>query len=310
MINTQKQEDLQLLRQKQDLVSCNNSFGMLLSSMESLFVKSGYNINIQFEHYNYFQNRNWKTKQQIKEQIYTDLMAYKISKMAYKQKYGKFDYPDYPPIDKIIDIVIQWKERANDPEEKQLSQEILDLILDENTKPISYYQSRIEKTGLTSSHVDATEQFQLANKIHDKIDKRNEEIKEKLQENPDAKFGLEIGNQVKPSEYSHIKIPYNYQNFDNTKSALETSILHEVEGLIKSFESFNDSALEYYYNLLNRELQDYHAKYQNIEFIYRKFKINNFVNAIDYKIKYNNMSEVKKKLLFKIKTLFDKFDYY
>ena len=85
---------------------------MLLSSMESLFIKSGYKISVLLCHYNYFNDITWKTKEEIRAQLYTDLMAYKIQKLAYIQKYKKFDYPHYPPIDKIIEIIIKWKKIA------------------------------------------------------------------------------------------------------------------------------------------------------------------------------------------------------
>ena len=267
-------------------------------------------INIQFEHYNHFQNRNWKTKQQIKEQIYTDLMAYKISKMAYKQKYGKFDYPDYPPIDKIIDIVIQWKERANDPEEKQLSQEILDLILDENTKPISYYQSRIEKTGLTSSHVDATEQFQLANKIHDKIDKRNEEIKEKLQENPDAKFGLEIDEDEPNKDFSQLPKLTNNQN--NILSKEQKNIISKMNILMKSAKNLyknkcTESEVKKNLSEAEKLLSDYYKKNSTIDFVYKHIHKDKALSDLSNYIK---QCKPKEKKLYKfIQNLLTKFEY-
>ena len=66
-------------------------------------------------------------------------MAYKIQKLAYKQKYGKFDCLDFPPIQEVIAIVEQWKKMAKEKEE---SDEILDLINDKNERPILYILSR------------------------------------------------------------------------------------------------------------------------------------------------------------------------
>ena len=94
---------------------CNNSFGMPLSSMESLFIKTGYNITILFGHYNHFNDVTWKIKEQIRDQLYTDLMAYKNTKIAYSQKYGKFDFPD----EEIIKIIQKWKIIAKDKQEKK-----------------------------------------------------------------------------------------------------------------------------------------------------------------------------------------------
>ena len=53
-MQVQAQSNLQLLRQKEDFVSCNNTFGMLLSTMESFFIKSGYKLSVLFGNYNYF----------------------------------------------------------------------------------------------------------------------------------------------------------------------------------------------------------------------------------------------------------------
>lgn len=83
----QSQDYSQLQRQKQDLVHCNNSFGKLLFSMEILLIKSGYNFKEFFGYYNHFNNASRKTKEKIRVQINLDLMANKIQKIAYNQKY-------------------------------------------------------------------------------------------------------------------------------------------------------------------------------------------------------------------------------
>ena len=51
MYQTQAQLNSQLVKQKQDFVSCNNTFGILLSTMESFLIISGYKLikdNIDF----------------------------------------------------------------------------------------------------------------------------------------------------------------------------------------------------------------------------------------------------------------------
>ena len=92
--------------------------------------------------------------------------------MAYVQKYGKFGFPD-PPIEKITEIVKQWRSISNNKQEQSLCDEILDLINDKNRKPISYYQGRVENIQ-SSSKADPLESVKLSNQIHEKIDKRNE----------------------------------------------------------------------------------------------------------------------------------------
>ena len=127
--------------------------------------------------------------------------------MAYTQKYHKFDFPDNPPIKEIIKMIEKWKKIAKNKDEQKLCDEILDLINDTNTKPISYYQNRVESCP-NSSRADPIESVKLSNKIHNKIDKRNEEINKAIEKNPNAKFGLVIGEEPGKSEYSKItKVP-------------------------------------------------------------------------------------------------------
>jgi hypothetical protein len=152
--------------------------------MESFLIKSGYNISVLFGHYNYFNDISWKTKDEIISQLYTDLMAFKIQKMAYSQKYHKFDFQDYP----VIKIVKKWRDSTVNKDEKSLCNEILDLIRDSNQKPISYYQDRVESCH-SSSRVDVQKSLKLSNLIHDQIDMRNEEIKNEIERNPYTRYG-------------------------------------------------------------------------------------------------------------------------
>jgi hypothetical protein len=177
---------------------------MLLSSMETLMIKSGYNSKELFGYYNHFDNASWKTKEDIRAQINLDLMAYKIQKIAYKQKYKKFDYPDSPPIKDIIAMIEGWKASAKEKDLQKLCDDILDLIKDENEKPISFYQSRVENTK-SATRADPVENVQMANKIHNIMDKRNEEINKKVQDNQNAKFGLVMGEEYSKGEFNGLK---------------------------------------------------------------------------------------------------------
>ena len=302
-MQVQAQSNLQLLRQKEDFVSCNNTFGMLLSTMESLFIKSGYKLSVLFGNYNYFDNVSWKSKQDIKNQLYTNLMAYKISKMAYVKKYGKFDYPDFPPIEKIIEIINQWKNLSKDPEEKKLCDEILDLINDANQKPLSYYQNRIENT-YKSSRSDPIQQFQFSNQIHNQIDKRNANIEYQLEQNPNAQFGLTLGGQPGKGEFSHIKTPNSIKNKDYHQQQLEKDIITQVESLFNCLEA-RLPQFEQHYKSLEKQLNEYFQKYQNIEFVFQIYNIEAKLKQIDDQTR--NRSDKQK--IKNIYDLFTKFQY-
>ena len=310
MYQTQAQSNLQLLRQKQDFVSCNNIFGMLLSTMESFFIKSGYKLSVLFGNYNYFDIVSWKSKQDIKNQLYTNLMAYKISKMAYVKKYGKFDYPDFPPIEKIIEIINQWKQISRDQEEKKLCDEILELISDGNQKPLSYYQNRIENTH-KSSRSDPIQQFQFSNKIHNQIDKRDEEIKYQLEQNPNAQFGLTMGGQPGNGEFSNIEIPNSAQYKDQYQLNLEDEIIKQVDSLFNSLDLYFKTKIspqfEQHYKKLGKKLDEYFKKHQNIDFVFERYNLNEKLNLIKtYQNQTRDRSE--KEILKNINYLFDKYN--
>ena len=291
-IQMQKQDYSQLQKQKQDLVHCNNSFGMLLSSMESLFIKSGYNISVLFGHYNHFNDISWKSKDQIRAQLYTDLMAYKIQKLAYCQKYHKFDYPDYPPIEKIIEIIEKWKKMSKNKDEQNLCDEILDLINDSNQKPISYYQGKIEaSSSSSSSSADPIENVKLSNKIHDKIDIRNEEIKKQIENNPNTKFGLIIGGKPGESEFSDIKKESKKIKKDDKLIKKENNIVKKVEDIIKSvnkyFEEKNkfNNEIQQKIDKTSKNIEEYYKENQNIDFLFTKIHKEEAIKKLAEQIK-------------------------
>ena len=301
-IQAQKQDYSQLQRKKQDQVHCNNSFGMLLSSMESFLIKSGYNISVLFGHYNHFNDISWKKKDEIRAQLYTDLMAYKIQKMAYTKKYHKFDFPDNPPIEEIIKMIEKWKKIAKNKDEQKLCDEILDLINDTNTKPISYYQNRVESCP-NSSHADPIESVKLSNKIHNKIDKRNEEINKEIEKNPNAKFGLVIGEEPGKSEFSKITKDPKKQTKDDKIKKKENKIVKKVEELIKSVDNYFkekedfEIELQEKTNKISQDLEEYYKENQNIDFIFTKIHKDQTIKKLNKQIKtFDNSIEILKNI--------------
>lgn len=284
----QKQDYTQLQKQKQDLVHCNNSFGMLLSSMESLFIKSGYQISVLFGYYNHFNDITWKTKEEIRAQLYTDLMAYKIQKLAYIQKYKKFDYPDYPPINKIIDIIKKWKEVAKNKDEKSLCDEILELINDTDNKPISYYQARVESTA-SNSKCDPVEQVKMSNKIHNRIDKRNDQINIQVERYPKSQFGLEMNKYPGNSEFSDLYHNVDIDNKSLEMKAYEKTIANNVNNLFKKCkELFNEKYRNSYiiqeidtlYGAIKTDFENLNLNNKNLKFLEAYCKIEDDIEEI------------------------------
>ena len=306
----QMQDYTQLQKQKQDLVHCNNSFGMLLSSMESLFIKSNYNISVLFGRYNHFNDISWKSKDQIKSQVYTDLMAYKIQKLAYRQKYGKFDYPDYPPIEEVIRIVEKWKKMAKETDEKKLCDEILDLINDTNEKPISYYQGRVQNTR-SFNNADPVECLQFSNKIHDKIDFRNQSINNEIYRNPGTKYGLELGKQPGTSEFSSLRRNIDVRPKEQQQINEEKDIESKLNTLIEKYQTLKNYAnyyeekdLEKLLNDVENKILKYADKYKDLYFLKSKIHIENEIKKVKNYAKFIQDFN-KKKLIDKIYNLFE-----
>lgn len=279
--------DLQKQSQAQDKVHCNSSFGMLLSSMESLFIKSNYNIPSLFGHYDHFNDISNKSKEQIMSQINVDLMAYKIPKMAFSQKYRKEYVPDYPPISKIIEIVENWSQMAKKKTEKHLCKEILDLIKNENEKPLSYYQNNVHNSN-SFSRADPTKALKMSSQIHDRIDRRNQEINKRVEENPNAKFGIEIGGQPGNSEFSHLNPNLDYRNVPNDAGKKKV-----VDCVVKLFEKVTDcqnnkinvDELHSFYKQVENVLNEYYSKNRNLNVLFEEIKL---VNYLDLLRQYSN----------------------
>ena len=316
---TQAQDHSQLQRQKQDLVHCNNSFGMLLSSMEILLIKSGYNLKELFGYYNHFDNSSWKTKEEIRAQINLDLMAYKIQKIAYKQKYKKFDYPDSPPIKDIIAMIEKWKASAKEKDLQKLCDDILDLIKDENEKPIAFYQSRVENTK-SATRADPVENVQLANKIHNIMDKRNEEINKKVQNNQNAKFGLVMGEEYSKGEFKGLKKDENKKkkkNKDNKKEEKlkkeENKITKKVEDLLESISDYvglkekkdTGKTIQEDINEINKNLEKYYQENDDIDFLFEQINQESTLKKLD---KYIKSFEDSIQLIQNVKAMLTSFD--
>ena len=101
-------------------------------------------------------------------------------------------------------MIENWKASAKEKDLQKLCDNILDLIKDENEKPISFYQSRAENTK-SATRADPVENVQMANKIYNIMDKRNEKINKKVQDNQNAKFGLVIGEKYSKGEFNCLK---------------------------------------------------------------------------------------------------------
>ena len=267
----------QLQQKKQDLVHCNNSFGMLLSSMESYLIKSNYNMSVLFGYYNHFNDISWKTKEEIKAQLYIDLMGYKIQKSAYFKKYGEIYQPDYPPISDICKIVKQWKQKAGKREEKELCEEILDLINDKNNKPLSYYQEMVENMD-SPSNSDPVKSLKMSNQIHDIMDNRDAKIRNEIQKNPNAKFGLQIGKQPGTSEFSNLPKDLDRKKIDQMQKSLEDNIINQMNIIIQIIDKYTKTQrLEV--NSLNINIKN---AQKVIEEYYQKYNINVYINNLNY----------------------------
>lgn len=286
-IQAQTLDYAQLQQQKQDLVHCNNSFGMLLSSLESYLIKCNYDLSVMFGYYNHFNDISWKSKNEIKAQLYLDLLGYKIQKSAYFNKYQQVHQPDFPPISEISKIVKKWKKKAEKEEEKKLCDEIIDLIEDKNIKPVSYYHQLVESINCPS-HSDPIKSLTMANKIHDIMDKRDAQISNVIQMNPNAKFGLEIGKQPGTSEFSNLPKNLDITSKDPQQKIMEDNIINQMNIILKILQNYSNNgrlesnSLMKNINNAEKSLDEYYGKYKNLNFIFLKFNIDSIIKNLKY----------------------------
>jgi hypothetical protein len=285
--------------------------------METLLIKSGYNLKELFGYYNHFDNSSWKTKEEIRAQINLDLMAYKIQKLAYKQKYKKFDYPDSPPIKDIIAMIEKWKASAKEKDLQKLCDDILDLIKDENEKPISFYQARVENMK-TTIRADPVQNVQMANKIHNIMDKRNEEVNKKVEDNKNAKFGLIMGGDYEKSEFSGLKKDdkKKKKNKENKKGQEklkkeEKKITKKVEELLESISDYvkekknTEKTIQKDTEEIDESLEKYFKENDDIDFLFEQIHKEETIKKLD---KYIKSFEDSIKLIQNVKAMLTSFD--
>lgn len=277
----QIQANKKLLLQKQDQASAANSLGMLLSSMESLLLKKGYISECLFGNYDIYNAIKWKKVDDLKAQLKTHILGFKISKQSYEQKHGHFDFPDNPPISQIISIIEQWRTKTRDPEEKELCKEIIEIIRGTDSKPISYYQNQISN-GSNYAPMDPNLALNMSNFAHNIIDQRNANIEREFSINPNMKINLVMNGTPGQNEYynRYYNEVQSVNNPNKMKKQQETKLINqlkEVFDMINICSRDNNYISETQARVENfhKDLNEYFTIYSNIDFIFTKFHINN-----------------------------------
>ena len=131
----------------------------------------------------------------------------------------------------------------------------------------------------------------LSNKIHDKIDIRNEEIKKQIENNPNTKFGLIIGGKPGESEFSDIKKESKKIKKDDKLIKKENNIVKKVEDIIKSvnkyFEEKNkfNNEIQQKIDKTSKNIEEYYKENQNIDFLFTKIHKEEAIKKLDEQIK-------------------------
>ena len=128
----------------------------------------------------------------------------------------------------------------------------------------------------------------MANKIHDIMDKRDAQISNEIQKNPNAKFGLEIGKQPGTSEFSNLPKNLDIINNDPAQKIMEDNIVNQINIIVKILEKYyNNNILESNSLLKNiqgaeKSIDEYYIKYKNLNFIFQNFNIDSILKSLNY----------------------------
>ena len=102
--------------------------GNLFSSLECYAKRySNYPFQYKFQYYNNFDSGTDKTKEELLNQIITQIEIFKYSYLLYIKTHDKYDFPDNLNEETIVKYLVEWMEFV-DYKDKKYYQGIIDII--------------------------------------------------------------------------------------------------------------------------------------------------------------------------------------
>ena len=292
--------------------------GNLFSSLEC-YAKRYSNCPIQykFQYYNNFDSGTDKTKEELLNQIITQIEIFKYSYLLYIKTHDKYDFPDNLNEETIVKYLKEWRECV-DTKDKHYYQGVIDIIQTRNNS-ISFVNEIKEKgEGNTidprflvnnaprimtfSNQVgsNAIEQFkknqdyrpqivlgdQKPNNKYNNETKEREKKKEQLQKQLDEQFFLFTLNLEKLCKLNHISFsPMAYRIKENDKQ-LEKLIDESYQKLYKDSNSLKQLNGMYIIESNPNISQKIERHYKNLKNKLQRSNYTNVLNQLNIVIEY------------------------
>ena len=264
--NNQTYTQKNLLELKQDQEYSYGVMGNVFSALECFANKSSPEktpLN-NFGYYNNFNSGNLKDKNQLKDQIITQLEIFKYSYLMYIKDHNEYHFPKNMKKEEIIKIIEKMKEYVDEVDKKYYNA-ILQII---DSKNVSYINETINKSlskGVNPNY--ANQGFiigdgGMATTISLKL---GEEIQRKYNNNPNYEPQLNL-NQSSPNPLPKTskqremddlidELIQQYNQLVKKKSYNDYSLTQNIEDNLKKFQMLHSQFKPYYYNV--RDLKMY-----------------------------------------------------
>ena len=215
----QQQKQMSKVEQIQDQAYSYEVMGNFFSALEYYAAKCiTQPPTHQFDYYNNFDCGNKKTKEELRNQIITQLEIFKYSYLLYIQKHGEYKFPNSLSKDKVVSLIKGWVSQVPYPDNKYFKA-VLDIL---NQKEVSYVNELRDEGWYSTVDPRAIGYF---NKVIAQSQKFGEDVKRQYQNNPDYEPNIQIGQRNK-GMYEHInKEKQERVNLENELIAQFKSII-------------------------------------------------------------------------------------
>ena len=244
-----QQKQLSKVDQIQDQAYSYEVMGNFFSALEYYAAKCMNQLPThQFDYYNNFDCGNKKTKEELRNQIITQLETFKYSYFLYIQKHGEYKFPKNLSKIQVVSLIKGWEIQVPYPDNKYFKA-VLDIL---NQKEVSYVNELRDEGGSSTVDPRAIGDY---NKIIAQSQKFGEDVKRQYQNNPNFEPNIQIGQRNKGT--------YDYIYRDKEERVkLENEIIAQLNSIIGNLQNGRSFTL---FDFISK-FQRYKSQYNTIPF--------------------------------------------
>ena len=244
-----QQKQLSKVDQIQDQAYSYEVMGNFFSALEYYAAKCMNQLPThQFDYYNNFDCGNKKTKEELRNQIITQLETFKYSYFLYIQKHGEYKFPKNLSKIQVVSLIKGWAIQVPYPDNKYFKA-VLDIL---NQKEVSYVNELRDEGGSSTVDPRAIGDY---NKIIAQSQKFGEDVKRQYQNNPNFEPNIQIGQRNKGT--------YDYIYRDKEERVkLENEIIAQFNSIIGNLQNGRSFTL---FGFISK-FQRYKSQYNTIPF--------------------------------------------